>query len=237
LAAAAFDAEALAELERVSSLWHAGGEERGFVMTMDALADGLVVLARDSEGVARGFLHFVPAHGRPAVSLSFMRRDPATPNGLMEFLVVRAIELLRERGVEELSLNFVMFARLLERRLVRRVVSAANRWFQIESLYRFNVKFSPHWEPRYFVFDGVLALPRVGLAALWAEGQIPRLLPQPSASSAISPATSTAPARRAGPTRSRRKTAASIAAITTPVSRTAETAGAEARRRARRTSR
>src|SRR5262249_31349826 len=129
LAAAAFDAEALAELERVSSLWHAGGEERGFVMTMDALADGLVVLARDSEGVARGFLHFVPAHGRPAVSLSFMRRDPATPNGLMEFLVVRAIELLRERGVEELSLNFVMFARLLERRLVRRVVSAANRWF------------------------------------------------------------------------------------------------------------
>jgi lysyl-tRNA synthetase class 2 len=235
--AAAFDRKAFAELDRVSSLWHAGGGERGFVMTMDALADGLVVLARDSEGVARGFLHFVPAHGRPAVSMSFMRRDPSTPNGLIEFLVVRAIELFRERGVEELSLNFVMFGRLLEHRLARRVVAAANRCFQIESLYRFSTKFSPRWEPRYFVFDGVLSLPRVGLAALWAEGQLPRLRPHASARSAMPPATSTAPARRAGPTRSRRKTAASTAAITTPVSRTAETAGAEARRSARRTSR
>ena len=77
-------------------------------MAMDALGrDGLVVVARDSATTVRGFLHFVPTHGRPALSLSFMRRDRATPNGLIEFLVVRAIELLRERGVEELSLNFV----------------------------------------------------------------------------------------------------------------------------------
>ena len=42
-----------------------------------------------SDGAIRGVLHFVPCYGRPAVSLSFMRRDPATPNGLTEFLVVR----------------------------------------------------------------------------------------------------------------------------------------------------
>ena len=47
------------------------------------------------------------------MSLSFMRRDRDTPNGLTEFLVVRAIELLRERGIEELSLNFAAFARLI----------------------------------------------------------------------------------------------------------------------------
>ena len=52
-----------------------------------------------------------PCYGRAAMSLSFMRRDPETPNGLTEFLVVKAIELLRERGVEELSLNFAAFAR------------------------------------------------------------------------------------------------------------------------------
>ena len=56
-----------------------------------------------------------PASAAPAVSLSFMRRDHGTPNGLMEFVIVRAVELLRERGVEEVSLNFAAFARWLER--------------------------------------------------------------------------------------------------------------------------
>ena len=49
----------------------------------------------------RGFLHFVPSYGRKAVSLSFMRRDPETPNGLTEFLVARSIEAFRARGTEE----------------------------------------------------------------------------------------------------------------------------------------
>jgi lysyl-tRNA synthetase, class II len=230
------DADRRAELEHVSSLWRSGGPERGFAMAMDALSDGVVVVGRDAEGAARGFLHFVPTHGRAAVSLSFMRRDRATPNGLMEFLVVNAIEQLRERGIEEFSLNFVMFGRLMVRPVVRRLIGFGSRWFQIESLYRFTVKFSPRWEPRFFVFDGLLGLPRAGLAALSAEGQLPRLRAQLSASSAMPAATSTAPARRTGPTRSRRTTAARAAAITTPVSRTAETDGADARRSASSTS-
>jgi lysyl-tRNA synthetase class 2 len=236
--AAELDAATLAELDEVSAQWRGSRPERGFAMSMDELGrDGVVVIARDAGGAARGFLHFVPAHGRPAVSLSFMRRDRATPNGLTEFLVVRAIETLRERGVEELSLNFVMFGRWFERPLVRRLVRVGNRWFQIESLYRFATKFAPRWEPRFLVFDGLLGLPRAGLAVLWVEGQLPRLRRQPTASRAMPAATSTAPAKRAGPTRSRRTSAASAAAMTTPVSRTAETAGAEARRRASRTSR
>ena len=72
-----------------------------------------MVVARDGDGRARGFLHFVPAYGRPAMSLSAMRRDRDTPNGLTEFLVVRAIEQLGERGIDELSLNFAAFARWL----------------------------------------------------------------------------------------------------------------------------
>ena len=67
---------------------------------------------RDADGAIRGFLHFVPTYGRPAVSLSFMRRDPDTPNGLTEFMIVEAIEQLRARGVTEVSLNFAAFARL-----------------------------------------------------------------------------------------------------------------------------
>jgi lysyl-tRNA synthetase class 2 len=173
-----------AELEGVSERWREGRCERGFSMAMDGLhpgCDGVVVVARDGCGSVRGFLHFVPSYGRSAMSLSLMRRDRDTPNGLTEFLVVRAIEGLRERGVEELSLNFAAFGRLLERpesrveRLLGRALVVASRWFQIESLYRFNAKFGPRWEPRYFLYEGLLGLPRAGMAALWAEGQLPRL--------------------------------------------------------------
>jgi lysyl-tRNA synthetase class 2 len=181
---AELDERTLCELEGVTKRWLAGACERGFSMSMDSLrterdAGGVVILAR-ADGRIRGFLHLVPSYGRPAMSLSSMRRDRETPNGLMEFLVVRAIEALRERGVEELSLNFAAFARVLHgprgrfERLAGKVVALANPYFQIESLYRFNAKFFPRWEPRYLLYEGALGLPRAGLAVMWAEGQLPK---------------------------------------------------------------
>jgi lysyl-tRNA synthetase, class II len=180
------DPETLMELERIARLWRAGAAERGFSMAMDSLrgeyqADSIVVWTSDASGAVKGFLHFVPAFGRSAMSLSFMRRERNTPNGLTEFLIVKAVELLRERGVDELSLNFAAFGRLLERpsgrieRALGRLVALGNRYFQIESLYRFNAKFSPRWEPRYLIYETVLGLPRVGVAAMRAEGQLPKL--------------------------------------------------------------
>ena len=184
---AALGERELGELEEVSSCWLEGQSERGFTMAMDTLAgehqgESVVVFARDEHGRLRGFLHFVPVFGRRAMSLSSMRRDRDTPNGLTEFLVVRAIEFLRQRDIEELSLNFAAFGRLLSRpegltdRALGRLVSLGDRYFQIESLYRFNAKFSPRWEPRYLVYQRMLGLPRAGLAAMIAEGQLPRLV-------------------------------------------------------------
>jgi lysyl-tRNA synthetase class 2 len=175
----------LAELEEVSLRWRGGQCERGFAMSLDALrhdehGDSLVVLGRDPEGRIRGFLHFAPSYGRPAVSLSAMRRDPGTPNGLTEFLVARGLEQLRERGIEEASLNFAAFARFIHdprgplQRLLGRGLLLADALFQIERLYRFNAKFFPRWEPRYLLYERALGLPRVGLAAMWAEGQLPK---------------------------------------------------------------
>ena len=179
------DERTIEELEHVSERWRDGAPERGFSMAMDSLRGGhqagsAIVAARDSDGHIRAFIHFVPAHGRPAMSLSFMRRDRDTPNGLMEFVVVRAIQLLGERGVEEVSLNFAAFARWLSapagglERALGRAVSLANPYFQIESLLSFNAKFGPRWEPRYLVYKRRRGLPRVGLAALRIEGQLPK---------------------------------------------------------------
>src|SRR5207248_183785 len=93
------DPVTLEQVEDVVARGRQGAPERGFSMAMDSLQgqhdhETMVVIARDGEGEIRGVLHFVPCYGRGAVSLSFMRRDPATPNGLIEFLVVQAIGLL-----------------------------------------------------------------------------------------------------------------------------------------------
>ncbi|HEY2321147.1 MAG TPA: phosphatidylglycerol lysyltransferase domain-containing protein [Solirubrobacteraceae bacterium] len=171
------------EVEEVLERGREGAPERGFSMAMDSLrgehdSATFVVLARDEEHAIRGVLHFVPCYGRSAMSLGFMRRDPQTPNGLTEFMVVSAVELLRGRGVDEMSLNFAAFARWIHsperpaERALGRLIAIGNPFFQIESLYRFNAKFFPRWEPRYLVYQGPLGLPRASLAAMWAEGQL-----------------------------------------------------------------
>jgi lysyl-tRNA synthetase class 2 len=176
----------LRRLEEISAAWRRGAPERGFSMALDAIGgehqrDSVVALARDGDGEIRGFLHLVPSYGRPAMSLSFMRREAQTPNGLTEFLIVRAIDALRERGVQEVSLNFAAFARLMHdpknirERVLGRLLALANPFFQIESLYRFNAKFFPRWEPRFLVYEGSLGLPRTGLAALRVEGHLPAI--------------------------------------------------------------
>jgi lysyl-tRNA synthetase class 2 len=177
------DTATVGEVELILERGLDGAPERGFSMAMDSIRsqpceDTAVMLARDSDGAIRGVLHFVPVYGREAVSLSFMRRDPGTPNGLTEFMVVKAAELLRERGVAEMSLNFAAFAKWMHspekrsERVLGRLIALGNPFFQIESLYRFNAKFFPRWEPRYLVYEGALGLPRAGIAALWAEGQL-----------------------------------------------------------------
>ena len=54
----------------------------------------------------------------------------------------------------------------------RELLVFLSRWFQIESPYKFNAKFSPVWEPRFFVFPGGRAAPRIAIAALEAEANI-----------------------------------------------------------------
>jgi lysyl-tRNA synthetase class 2 len=76
-----------------------------------------------------------------------------------------------------MSLNFAAFARYMHspekpiERLLGWIATKFNPYFQIESLYRFNAKFFPRWEPRYLVYEGALGLPRASIAAMWAEGQ------------------------------------------------------------------
>ncbi len=107
-----------------------------------------------------------------------------TPNGLNEALVAHTLELARERGVPEVSLNYAGLAHVLRARTPRNPVRRAGRaatvavlrrHFQMDRLVRFNDKFSPEWRPRYLVYESRPALPRAVLRVLQAEGYLPEL--------------------------------------------------------------
>jgi lysyl-tRNA synthetase, class II len=162
--------------------WRATTTERGFSMALGRLGDpgdeGCVLVSASKDGSVRGFLHFVP-WGSEGMSLDLMRRDRSADPGVNELLIAAALEAAPGLGVRRVSLNFAAFRAALERgerlgagpvsRAWRALLVFASRWFQIESLYRFNAKFAPRWEPRFLVYPAAGALPRIGVAALEAE--------------------------------------------------------------------
>jgi lysyl-tRNA synthetase class 2 len=173
------------EIDRIvarADSWRGSPTERGFSMALGRVGgaeDGQCVVATATEnGVLCGLLHFVP-WGSDGLSLDLMRRDRSAQPGVNDFLIVEAIKAAQALGVKRISLNFAVFRAALERgerigagpvlRIWRRFLIFISRWFQIESLYKFNAKFCPAWEPRFFVFPGPGDAVRVGVAALEAE--------------------------------------------------------------------
>jgi lysyl-tRNA synthetase, class II len=162
--------------------WRGTETERGFSMALGRLVDPVdpdcVFAVARQDGVMRAFLQFVP-WGPDGMSLDLMRRDRTADAGVNELLIVDALTLCPELGVNRVSLNFAVFRSTLERgeRLGagpflkgwRKVLLFASRWFQIESLYRFNAKFQPTWVPRFIVYPATRDLPRIAVAALEAE--------------------------------------------------------------------
>ncbi|WP_232792389.1 phosphatidylglycerol lysyltransferase domain-containing protein [Actinacidiphila yeochonensis] len=205
--------------------WRGTDTERGFSMALGRFgeaADGdcVVVTAHKAPdggeagqggghpelGDLRAVLHFVP-WGPHGMSLELMRRDRAADPGLNELLIVAALRQAPSLGVRRVSLNFAMFRSALARgerlgagpvlRGWRGLLVFLSRWFQIESLYRFNAKFQPEWVPRFLVFPNSRDLPRIGLAIMQAEGFVTLALPLPAALQRLLPGR----ARRAGGSR------------------------------------
>lgn len=170
-----------------AAAWRSSETERGFSMALGRTADPLdpdaVLVTARHEGHVRGLLQFVP-WGADGMSLDLMRRDSSAEPGVNELLIVAAMEAAPRLGVRRVSLNFAVFRAVLERgerlgagpllRAWRTILVFASRWFQIESLYRFNAKFQPSWQPRFLIYPGPADLPRVGVAALEAEAFLVR---------------------------------------------------------------
>ena len=172
--------------------WRQNGDERGFSMALSRLGDPLdgrcvmveAIYPDDGPraGQTAGILSFTP-WGNDGLSLDVMRRDlDGADNGVTELMVAGLMAAGPEIGIRRVSMNFAVFREAIEegarvgaspvRRLNRWLVLVASKWFQIEQLYRSNVKYKPSWQTRYLNFTDTSDLAQVGLAMGIAEGQL-----------------------------------------------------------------
>ncbi|MFM6941414.1 MAG: phosphatidylglycerol lysyltransferase domain-containing protein [Candidatus Planktophila sp.] len=180
------DEETLKEFSRKADEWRRGGDERGFSMALDRFcspedADAVIAWA-ENNGQCVALLQFAP-WGVDGLSLDLMRRSPQSSPGINELLIHSTIEYARKNNIEKISLNFATFRSIFERgerlgagpitRFNHKVLIFASRFFQMESLYRFNAKFAPLWEPRFLLFPSVGKFAKISIAILRVEAFLP----------------------------------------------------------------
>src|SRR6185312_779788 len=162
-------------LEKLAAAWRIGHTERGYSLAFGRLGgpDCVVVVAStpDARGEQqpRALLQFVP-WGTDGWSLDLMRRDPTADPGMNDFLIVTALQQAEQCGIRRVSLNFAMLRQAFAQgerlgagwasRGWAAFLRRLSRWYQLDSLYRFNAKFAPTWTPRYLCYRGVSSLPR-----------------------------------------------------------------------------
>jgi lysyl-tRNA synthetase class 2 len=112
-----------------------------------------------------------------------MRRAQDSASGVNELMISETIKYAQSNSISKISLNFATFRSIFEKgerlgagpitRFNHKVLIILSRFVQMESLYRFNAKFQPVWEPRYILFPSIGHLGRVAIAILRVESFLP----------------------------------------------------------------
>ncbi len=181
------------QIREISAQW--AGEkalpEMGFTLGgVDELVDPRVKLlyAVDADGKVLGVTSWLPTYENGEVigwTLDFMRHRTDSVNGIMEFLIARMAERLRDEGkVRFMSLSAAPLAGMggdgMEQSAVldhvlQMVADIMEPAYGFHSLFRFKLKFHPEESKVYICYPDAAKLPQISLAV--AQAYVPSLTP------------------------------------------------------------
>ncbi|MBI5123430.1 DUF2156 domain-containing protein [Candidatus Roizmanbacteria bacterium] len=169
------------DIYKLSKNWliHKGKKEKGFSMTLGRIPNELdkdcqFAIAIQNNAII-GFLSFTPVYAKNMLSLDISRRIAGSPNGLTEFLIIKAAEYFKQKGVKKISLNFATFVGMitsktsLKHKVIHLTSQVLKKLYRVDSIHEFNQKFLPIWESRYVAYFSKINFPLYLLAVLRAE--------------------------------------------------------------------
>lgn len=183
------------QIREISAQW--AGEkslpEMGFTLGgVDELLDPRVKLlyAVDANGKVLGVTSWLPTYENGEVvgwTLDFMRHRTDSVNGIMEFLIARMAERLRDEGkVRFMSLSAAPLAGMGGEKdgqgesavldhVLQMVADIMEPAYGFHSLFRFKLKFHPDESKVYICYPDAAKLPQISLAV--AQAYVPSLTP------------------------------------------------------------
>ncbi|MGH8299118.1 MAG: phosphatidylglycerol lysyltransferase domain-containing protein, partial [Steroidobacteraceae bacterium] len=119
-------------------------------------------------GVPAAFANLWTTDTRAELAVDLMRFGSEAPPGAMDFLFVELMSWGREQGYGWLNLGMAPLSGLDRHplapawhRVGNFVFRHGEHFYNFEGLRRYKAKFDPHWEPKYLIARGGIALPRV----------------------------------------------------------------------------
>jgi phosphatidylglycerol lysyltransferase len=164
--------ELMPALQRISDAWLASkatGEKRfsvGYFSPQYLRRFPLAVVREAGAPVA--FANLWTTDTRAELAVDLMRFGSAAPQGTMDFLFIELMCWGRDQGYRWLNLGMAPLSGLDRHplapawhRVGNFVFRHGEHFYNFEGLRRYKAKFDPHWEAKYLIARGGIALPRV----------------------------------------------------------------------------
>lgn len=125
----------------------------------------------NASGKIVAFVNPIKSYRQGEATIDLMRHSADAPNGTMDYLFTKLFLHCKAKGFQQFSLGMAPFDGFrkseqpsAEERAVDYLMRHLNFIFSYAGLHHFKAKFADAWEPRYLIYQNVLALPQVGLA-------------------------------------------------------------------------
>lgn len=169
------DAETFEKLKDVSDQWldEPNRIERSFSLgyfSPEYINETEIMTVENDAGEIVAFVNFIPCYSEASINIDFMRKSKSGPSGVMDYIFVKAILELQERGFKRLNLGLAPMSGLekdnasFTENAVHSIFQKLSFLFNYQGLKVFKDKFATSWDTRYLIFENIQHLPGLALS-------------------------------------------------------------------------